>query len=443
MKKQKRFTAIACTVMIAVTSLLGGCSAGTTASQSPAVKEENHEPVTLKLITWSETYGELYEKFHKKYPWITIEPVNPGGGDKQILEKIAALAAAGTPADLTWVGSDLLSYNQNGLLEDLKPYMEADPLFKQIKLPENYFRTMELNGKRLAVPFVDVPMWILVNKDLLAKHGVEMPKNDWTYDDFREIAKKVSDPAAGEYGLTTTAEFMGRLLPAKAVADGYAPNLSYMNAELTQSLLHTPDILNEVRWLQEFVTKDGSWLTSAKSKELGGTTNKFINGKTAFDIGGDWVLPGLAKDAKFQWDVLPFPKGKQKQVTFHIYGPLALLSGSKHKNEAYKWISFQFEQEAQKWKIDQGANASIIDPQLTAYIEQSPLWKGKNVEGVKLTKDMPSVAPGPTIPAFSDYNWVNSVVDVVFNAKDVNSLIPLTEQWNKKTLEMRSQLGLK
>ena len=56
---------------------------------------------------------------------------------------------------------------------------------------------MTYKEKKLAVPFVDVPMWILVNKDLLAKHGVEMPSNDWTYDDFRDVAKKITDPEAG------------------------------------------------------------------------------------------------------------------------------------------------------------------------------------------------------------------------------------------------------
>ncbi|OBZ12570.1 ABC transporter substrate-binding protein [Bacillus sp. FJAT-26390] len=403
-------------------------------------QEPAKAPVTLKLLTWADdTYQELYDKFNARYPWITIEPIPIEGGDDGILDQILALQAAGTPADLTWVVGDLLRFEQHGLLENLKPYMDADASFQGKVLPDGYFDTMAFNGRRLAVPFVDVPMWIVVNKDLLAKHGVDMPPNNWTFDDFRDIARRVTEPAAGEYGLTTSSDFVMRLLPMKAAADGHAPNLAYLNERLTQSLLNTPAVMEDVRWLTEFVTKDGSMLSWSKSAEQGDVVKQFINGKTAFEIGGDWLLPKLQKEAKFEWDILPFPRGKVNQFSFHILGPLALLSGSKHKEEAYKWISFQFETEAQKWKIEKGANASVIEPELTAYIDQVPLWQGKNIEAVKMTKDNGLVLPGATIPGFSEYNWINVINDIVFQGHDINRIIAETEAWNKQTLELRKK----
>lgn len=402
---------------------------------APDVKKD---PVTLKLISWSDSYTELYKKFNEKYPWITIEqvPVN----SQPIMEIIASLEAAGTPADLTWIDSDLITFDQAGLVEDLSPYIEKDPTFQDVQLPEGFFDTMTYKDKKLAVPFVDVPMWILVNKDLLAKHGVEMPANDWTYDDFRDIAKKLTDPEAGEYGLTTQPEFQMRVLSTKAIADGHASNIHYMNEDLTQSLLNTPDVMNDVRWLSDFVWKDGSMQSNAKAAESGDVTREFINGKTGFAIGGDWVLPGLKKDAKFEWDVLPFPRGKVSQPGYSIYGPLSMLSGSKHKEEAFLWISFQFSKEAQKWKIDQGANASVIDPELTAYYDETPMWEGKNKEAVKIAKENAKIQPGVTIPAWSEYNWNNILNEIIFDGADINRLIPETEKWNKRTLEVRESL---
>ncbi|MDQ8734709.1 extracellular solute-binding protein [Paenibacillus sp. LHD-38] len=402
---------------------------------APDVKKD---PVTLKLISWSDSYTELYKKFNEKYPWITIEqvPVN----SQPIMEIIASLEAAGTPADLTWIDSDLITFDQAGLVEDLSPYIEKDPTFQDVQLPEGFFDTMTYKDKKLAVPFVDVPMWILVNKDLLAKHGVEMPANDWTYDDFRDIAKKLTDPEAGEYGLTTQPEFQMRVLSTKAIADGHADNIHYMNEDLTQSLLNTPDVMNDVRWLSDFVWKDGSMQSNAKAAESGDVTREFINGKTGFAIGGDWVLPGLKKDAKFEWDVLPFPRGIVSQPGYSIYGPLSMLSGSKHKEEAFLWISFQFSKEAQKWKIDQGANASVIDPELTAYYDETPMWEGKNKEAVKIAKENAKIQPGVTIPAWSEYNWNNILNEIIFDGADINKLIPETEKWNKRTLEVRESL---
>ncbi|MGO4180970.1 ABC transporter substrate-binding protein [Paenibacillus sp. TAF43_2] len=400
--------------------------------------EEKHEPVTIKLISWSDSYTELYKMFNEKYPWITIEQIPVNG--KPIMEIIATLEAAGTPADLTWIDSDLISFDQAGLVEDLTPYIEKDMTFQDVQLPQGFFDTMTYKDKKLAVPFVDVPMWILVNKDLLAKHGVEMPANDWTYDDFRDIAKKITDPEAGEYGLTTQPEFQMRVLSTKAIADGHAANIHYLNEDLTQSLLNTPDVMNDVRWLSDFVWKDGSMQSNAKAKEQGDVSREFINGKTGFAIGGDWVLPGLKKDAKFEWDVLPFPRGKVSQPGYSIYGPLSLLSGSKHKEEAFLWISFQFSKEAQKWKIDQGANASVIDPELTAYYDETPMWEGKNKEAVKIAKENAKIQPGVTIPAWSEYNWNNILNEIIFDGADINKLIPETEKWNKRTLEVRESL---
>ncbi|MCL6456830.1 MAG: extracellular solute-binding protein [Gorillibacterium sp.] len=407
-----------------------------TASATEAV--EKHDPVKLQFISWKDSYNELYELFHAKYPWITIEqvPVN----SRPILEIIASLEAAGTPADVTEIDTDLIAFEQNGLIEDLTPYIEKSPIFKEVTLPDGFFNTMTFKDKKLAVPMVDVPMWVLVNKDLLSKHGVEMPANDWTYDDFREIAKQVTDPDAGEYGVTTQPEIQMRMLSTKAIADGHAANIHYLNEDLTQSLLSSPDVMNDAKWLQEFVTKDGSMQSEAAAVASGNVTKEFINGKTGFAIGGDWVLPTLKEKATFNWDVLPFPKGKVSQPGYSIYGPLSLLTGSKHKEEAFLWLSFQFTKEAQKWKIDQGANASVVDPELTAYYDQAPIWQGKNIEAVKIAQQNAKIQPGLTVPGWSEYNYNNIMNDIIFGDRDINDLIPETEAWNKKTLELREAL---
>ncbi|QGG55672.1 ABC transporter substrate-binding protein [Paenibacillus sp. B01] len=442
---------------LALSVILAGCSGGNganapAASDSPAPSAaaaepspgggggagEEHEPVTLRFISWKDSYNELYELFHQKYPWITIEqiPVN----SQPILEIIAAQEAAGTPADVTEIDTDLITFEQNGLIEDLGPYIDKSDIFKNATFPEGFFDTMTFKNKKLAVPMVDVPMWVLVNKDLLAKHGVDMPGNDWTYDDFREIAKTITDPDAGEYGVTTQPEIQMRLLSTKAIADGHAANLHYMNEDLTQSLLSTPDVMNDAKWLREFVTKDGSMQSEADANATGNVTKEFINGKTGFAIGGDWVLPTLKEKASFEWDVLPFPKGKVSQPGYSIYGPLALLSGSKHKEEAFLWLSFQFTPEAQKWKIDQGANASVVDAELTAYYDQAPIWEGKNIEAVKMARENAKVQPGLTVPGWNEYNYNNIMNDIIFGDRDINDLIPETEAWNKKTAELRASL---
>ena len=103
-----------------------------------------------------------------------------------------------------------------------------------------------------------------------------------------------------------------RVLSTKAIADGHAANIHYMNEDLTQSLLNTPDVMNDVRWLADFVWKDGSMQSNAKAAEQGDVTREFINGKTGFAIGGDWVLPGLKKGCEIRVGCLAFPTRQSK-----------------------------------------------------------------------------------------------------------------------------------
>jgi multiple sugar transport system substrate-binding protein len=458
--KNKRSLAWVLSIVLMMTFVLSACGGGnnnnggnaipsasteptsttsTEPTESASAPAEQHEPVTLRFISWKDTYTPLYDLFHKKYPWITIEqiPVN----SKPIMEIVAANTAAGTPADVTEIDQDLIAFQQAGLVEELTPYIEKDPTMQNVTLPQGFFDTMAIDGKKYAVPMVDVPMWILVNKDLLAKNGLEMPPNDWTYDDFRDYAKKMTNPDAGEYGLTTQPEWQMRLLSTKAVADGHADNLWYMNADLTQSRMAEPDVQNDIKWLSEFVTKDGSMLNNTKAAEQGGLVNEFINGKTGFAIGGDWVLPKLKASAQFEWDVLPFPKGKVSQPGYTIYGPLALLAGSKHKEEAFLWLSFQFTKEAQMWKIDQGANASIVDPEIDAYYQKTPMWQGKNFEAVQIAKANAKIMPGVMIPGWSEYK-ANDVGNTLITGDepDFSTIAPMVDAWNKKTLELRAAL---
>jgi ABC-type glycerol-3-phosphate transport system substrate-binding protein len=450
MKHKRKFTwmtsiVLACSLVLTACSSGGGTQspsggASPSADTSKAKAEEKHEPVTLQFISWKQgTYDELYAKFTQMYPWITIKQVPVNG--KKIMEVIAALEAAGTPADATEIDQDMISFDKNGLLEDLTPYIKGSDIFQKSKFPDGFFDMMTVNKKTLAVPMVDVPMWILVNKDLLAKHGVDMPKNDWTYDDFRNIAKKITDPNAGEYGVTTQAEIQMRLLSSKAIADGHADNHHYLNKDFTKSVMNTPDVMNDIRWLQEFVKKDGSMQSNKAADASGKVTRDFINGKTGFAIGGDWLLPTLKQKAPFNWDVLPFPKGKVSQPGYSIYGPLAMLAGSKHKKEAFLWLSFHFTKEAQKWKIDQGANASVLDPEIIAYYDQTPMWKGKNIEAVKIAQKYAKIEPGVAVPLFNEYNWNNILNDVIFGERDINDIIPLTEAWNKKRADLQASVN--
>ncbi|MBP1993607.1 ABC transporter substrate-binding protein [Paenibacillus eucommiae] len=408
-------------------------------TSSPAATEEKHDPVTLRMATWNDTYQELYDMFHQKYPWITVEPVFPADGD--LMATIKANDAANTPIDLTWI-IEMAPFLKDDMLEDLNPYMAKDESLKNKQFDPGFLENFDINGKRFAAPFVYVPTFLTVNLDMLQKHGLEMPKNDWTLEEFREMAKKATDPAAREYGLAYNSLWGLHFMSAVAVANGSAPNTSYMNADWTQSVMNTPAVLDDIKWMQGFVTKDGSLASVKKGTELGlDIGSDFLKGKSLFDFGGDWVLPILEKSATFKWDILPIPKGKVKQVTHGMIGALGINKASKHKDEAYLWISFQYEMEAQKWKIDHGAMASVKDDELLNYYSQSPMWQGRNADALKHISELACcVDMTQKLPAFAEYPW-SLAYEVIMGEFKVEEIIPRIELFNKRTMEVRKELG--
>lgn len=405
---------------------------------APEVKKD---PVTLRILVWSDAKKGLIDMFQAKYPWITVEPVYIADGG--IMQTVLTAEAANTPIDVIWL-DELAGYVKDDMLEDLKPYMDKDlALQSKVFINDNKFLdAFNIKGKRYAAPFIYVPTWMLVNTDLLAKNGMEMPANDWTLDDFRTMAKEATDTAAGEYGMAYSTLFGNFFTSVVAAANGHAANLPFMNEDLTQSLLGTPEVLADIAWVKELVTKDGSMPSHAKAKELGLVLNvDFIVGKSLFEMGGDWSLPDLQANAKFGWDVLPWPKGSAQQVTYGMIGAFGMAKASQHKDEAYLWISYQYEDEVQKWNIDQGANATVVNDELMNYYNETPMWKGKNISAVTDTNKFPCcVDRGQTIPSYGTNPW-GATTNVILGDDTVDSLIPLAEAWNKQTLDVRKELG--
>ncbi|MBP1989442.1 ABC transporter substrate-binding protein [Paenibacillus eucommiae] len=410
-----------------------------TKESEPPVEEEKHDPVTLKLVTWHVGNNqELFDMFHKKYPWITIEPVIPDVAQEV---KVAAMQAAGDPADLTWI-NDLSAFTKDDMLEDLTPYIAKDPTIQSANIVDGILEAYKTKDKTYALPFTSIFEFIVVNKDLLKKHGMEMPGNDWTYDDFLEMARKATDPAASEYGLSFDSMMVSQFKWILPVANGNAANLMFLNEDFTQSVAHTPGVLADLKWLQELTTKWHVRPSGEEGIKLGWeTANNFLTGKVLFTLGADWVLPGYQKDATFEWDILPLPKGKVKQATVSMLGAIGIPSASKHKEEAFKWISFLYEVEAQKWMARNGSNTFIIDPELDKAIDEAPVWQGKNVEAVKMSRTMCCLLLGTPELDFYQVNVDNVLTGLLENGGDINSIVPSVEAFNKKTLETRKLLG--
>ncbi|MDP9355039.1 MAG: sugar ABC transporter substrate-binding protein [Chloroflexota bacterium] len=133
---------------------------------------------------------EAVAAFQQTYPGVTVNIVGvPFEGGQQTLD--TALAAGGNDApDVFRIASDrLIKYVDEGLAAAIDPYMsEAD----QADIYPNVLAGVEVEGQHYAWPLWVPPVGVYLNPEIFAEKGVELPGDDWTFDQFRQAAQQLT-----------------------------------------------------------------------------------------------------------------------------------------------------------------------------------------------------------------------------------------------------------
>ncbi|WP_256757800.1 extracellular solute-binding protein [Cohnella sp. WQ 127256] len=451
--RAKSYYLVSLIIILALLPVLASCSnnnavSSATSSSSSSTKpipsesssglpETTQEPVTLTALTWFVGPNQaLYDKFHEMYPWITIE------ANTKIDKAIVNNVIAGENADLVFLDAGLSQWLSGDLLEDLGPYIEKDTRIQGASMADGFIEAFQTGGKQWVVPYSDIPMWIVVNTEMLHKYGMEMPGNDWTYDDLLEMAKQATDPATNDWGISGLVDEFTSIM---TMANGSADNYRYMNGDNSSSLVNTPALLEDLKWSQELTTKWHVRPSDIEREKLGmqgDSMEVFLQGNSLFTLGADWVLESLDK-ATFEWDVLPLPVGKAQQATVHQAGAIGIPKSSKHKDEAFLYISFLFDLEAQKTMIENGSGAWVQDQVLYDYYAEVPRWQGKNVDAIRMNTEMCCFSRDPAIADLVTLvDTVNGpIAAMITKGGDFSSRIPAVEAYNLKAAETRKALG--
>jgi len=270
-----------------------------------------------------------------------------------------------------------------------------------------------------------------------------MPSFDWTYDDMLDLAKAVTDPNANIWGMYAAVGWFLHTLP---VANGHAANFRLMGEDNRQSVAATPEVIADLQWLQDLLLKENVQPTSKQISEYGlkpDTGVAFAAGNILFAPIGDWDLKTLER-AQFEWDILPFPRGREKQVTYRHVGAAAITKASKDKDEAFMFLSFLFSEEAQKVMIESGAAAWVQSPELERYYDEVPIWEGKDREVVKKSAKMGHYTTNATLMNMVELedNVMNRIRDILNKGGNFSDVIPYVEEYNRLVLETRKELGL-
>lgn len=185
---------------IAATLLIGTMCLGTLAGCGKSASNDKGDGITIRLLTRMagtttqvEIYNDIINEFKEKHPEVTI--VDDSQGDESAFNNILSTdIASGTMANIFRIQgvANLSEYIDNGLIMDMKPYLEEDAEWGA-GFTEGALSYYEVPGKEgiYGIPMESGLIGVYYNKDLFAKAGISTFPETWTQ--FKDAIKKLKD----------------------------------------------------------------------------------------------------------------------------------------------------------------------------------------------------------------------------------------------------------
>lgn len=161
--------------------------------------EMSDEPVTIRMTWWgADTRAELTNQaiaaFEKEHPNITVK-----GEFKDwagYWDALATTTAANDSPDVIQMDElYLASYGDRGTLLDLA---DTSEFLDTSGFEEETLETGKIDGTQYAIPIGAGMLASVVNADLFAQYGVELPDDaTWTWDDYAAIANELTEKSGG------------------------------------------------------------------------------------------------------------------------------------------------------------------------------------------------------------------------------------------------------
>jgi len=356
--------------------------------------------VTLEWWTWdSEEYDEavqrlMVKEFERSHPNIKINmTLLPTKGFET---KMTTALGAGVG------GPDVAFFSVSNWFPKALPldsFIERDN-FDIGQYYKGFWDTKtQFDGKTIGLPLGVGAQFVMYNKDLFDRAGVAYPTDDWTTDEYLEIARKVADPTRKVWGC----EILAR--PFRAIWFNYGRNVRLYSPDSTtvEGYLNSPGSLAAYEWFYDLMRSGATPSVSdmsTLSTENTGPIDLFMADRLAMATLNQGHMLNAVKEGK-NFGVVREPGVGNNQRFVNAWSLLVgIWEGTKHPEEAWTFLKWYVGPEGQKFLMDNGN----LFPSIRAvgetykdadkdYVkgfmkvlddEQVAIWRGAHPSGTKV-----------------------------------------------------------
>ena len=327
------------------------------------VYRESKKPIVLHLgimagsvwdVPESDSYSLLdqaIETFESRYSNVRIE-YQSGIRPEEYEEYIAQQILKDEIPDVMFLSSDMFSVlSENKTLQPLDSFIEEDDM----AMDDYYAKSLE-EGKVMenwyALPYESVPRLMFVNKSLLEKENIEMPNNEWTWEDFFEICEAVTKDSNHD-GVYDQFGYYGYTWEDAVYSNG----ARIYNEEQNRVVLDDERVIEASDFMRRLVSLHDEKVTSEmfdKGKVVFCPMN-YSNYRTYMPY--PWRVK---KYSNFEWDCITMPQGPHGGNISQI-DTLMIGMSSRSRNQELAWefmklLSYDKEYQSALVKSSQGVS---------------------------------------------------------------------------------------
>ncbi len=357
---------LALTALLILTASAAGCGGSSGSSSSGPVKVvvwHGYEDIEGKAIK------DAANRFNASHPDIKVSVQNYGNAD-YALQKVLTAIRGGSYPDIAYLyGSWAANIARSDKAVDLTS-LTQEPSLKWDDFWPAERQAVQVGDKIVGVPALVDNLALVYNKKLFDQAGIAYPTADWTWSDFQDAARKLTDASAKQFGWAYVADasedtvWRFDALLWQAGGDILTPDGSH-------AAFNSAAGVRAATLLQQMATVDHSvYLDNGN----GNYANLFNSGKIGMLFTGPWDLSGFP-DVDYGVQILP---GDQNHQT--ISGPdqwVLFDNGSDRQKAAWTFLSWLTSApEAMKWSLATGdlpirASQTTL-PDYQAYVDKYP-----------------------------------------------------------------------
>lgn len=333
---------------------LTACSTGKTEAENSG--KESGPAQALEVRIWDGVQVDGIQKIADEWTAQSGVKVNIQVlGWDEYWTLLEAGATGGDMPDVFWMHSNVAQkYMENHMLLDLSSYIEGSEKIELSNYYDGIVDLYSLNGVPYAVPKDHDTIALCYNKTIFDQFGVAYPDKTWTWQDFYEAGKTITEKGEGKV--------FGYAIDVGNNQDGWW-NIVYdyggyiISEDKKTSGMDDPKTLEAMKFLASLI--DDTMPKQSVISESGAGT-LFNSGVTAMTTQGSWNINTFyTSDNKddYGWAVLPYydqngngQADEGERCTIYNGVGWAAAADTDHPKEAWElieWLGSKENQEKQ------------------------------------------------------------------------------------------------